>query len=145
MLNSPEYSEEYEQSRKEEEQSLASTEQEAPAVTFPRGYILGVFISLEDAKRAEEALNAAGFDEQEIHVLEGHDFMEAISQDHSPLNIITSIAHDEYLVEMQRGRSFLAIRPANLAQLEPIRDLMAPYGAYLVKYHDTWSQRELLP
>ena len=116
-----------------------------PAVSFPREYVLGVFIALEDAEQAAGALRTAGFSDQDIHVLEGKDFMEAISQDQSPFNIITSTNQDQYLAEMQRGRSFLAVHPANLEQLEQIRDLIAPYGAYLVKYNDTWSQRILIP
>lgn len=125
--------------------STASQEQVMPADTFPREYILGVFIDLQDAQKAADALRAAGYGDQEIHVLEGADFVEAISHDQSPFNIVTSTSHDKYLLEARRGRSFLAVRPANTEQLTEIRDVLAPYGAYLVKYIDTWSQRDLLP
>ena len=145
MNNSPKYSDGYTRSEEEGKQSPVSEEQKTPAASFPREYVLAAFINLQDAQQAANALRTAGFDEQDTHVLENQDFMEAVAQDHSPFNIITSTSHDQYLAELQRGRSLLAVRPANLAQLEQIRDLLAPYGAYLVKYHDTWSQRELLP
>jgi len=144
-MHNSEQSETYEQFKEEEKQSSERQEQSLPTAAFPREYVLAVFINLQDARQAADTLRAAGFDGQEIHVLEGNDFMEAISQDQSPFNIITSTHHDQYLAEMQRGRSFLAVRPANLAQLEQIRDLLAPHGAYLAKYHDTWSQRVLIP
>lgn len=126
-------------------QSSEASERILPGASFPSEYVLGVFIDLQDARQAADTLRSAGFGGQEIHVLEGSGFMEAVSQDQSPFNLITSMSHDKYLVEMSRGRSFLAVRPANLAQLTQIRDLLAPHGAYLVKYMDTWSQRDLLP
>ncbi len=143
-MNSQEYPAQSEQSQKEE-QSTAATEQQLPTAGFPREYVLAAFVNLQDAQQAADALRNSGFGNHEILILEGSDFMEAVAQDQSPFNIITSANHDDYMVEVKRGRSFLAVRPENLAQLEPIRDLLAPHGAYLVKYHDTWSQRELLP
>ena len=127
------------------EQAAQSHKQVRPAATFPNQYVLGTFITLQDAQQAADALRGAGFTDHEMHILEGPDFVEAISHDHSPLNIISSTIHDTYLPEVTRGRSFLAIRPASIEQLPQIRDLLLPHGAYLVKYVDAWSQRELIP
>jgi len=122
-----------------------STKPTLPAAPFPRKYVHSVFVDLQDARQAAQALRAAGFDERDIHVLESRNFVEAVSQDQSPFNIVTSMDYDVYLQEVNRGRSFLAVRPASYAQLKQIRDLLAPHHAYLAKYIDTWTVTELLP
>ena len=127
------------------EQLPVSTKQALPAAPFPRKYVLSVFVNLQDARQAALALRAAGFDERGIHVLQSGDFVEAVAQDQSPFNIVTSIDYDAYLREARRGRSFLAVHPARYAQLKQIRDLLAPHQAYLAKYIDTWMLTELLP
>jgi len=127
------------------EQLPVSTKRTLPAPPFPRKYILSVFVDLQDAGQAAHTLHAAGFDERGTHVLQSRDFVEAVAQDQSPFNLVTSIDYDIYLREASRGRSFLAVRPASYAQLKQIRDLLAPHHAYLAKYIDTWTLTELLP
>ncbi len=127
------------------EQLPVSTKRALPATPFPRKYVLSVFVDLQDARQAALALRAAGFDEQGINVLQSSDLVEAVAQDQSPFDIITSIDYDIYLREASRGRFFLAVRPAGYAQLKQIRDLLAPHHAYLARYIDTWTVTELLP
>jgi hypothetical protein len=116
-----------------------------PAAPFPRKYVLSVFVDLQDARQAALALSAAGFDERGIHVLQSRDFVEAVAQDQSPFNIVTSIDYDRYLLEASRWRFFLAVRPSGYAQLKQICDLIAPNHAYLANYIDTWTLTQLLP
>ncbi len=127
------------------EQLPVSTKRTLPATPFPRKYVLSVFVYLQDARQAALALRAAGFDEQGIHVLQSREFVEAVAQDQSPFNIVTSIDYDVYLREASRGRFFLAVHAASYARLKQIRDLLAPHHAYLAKYIDTWTLTELLP
>jgi hypothetical protein len=127
------------------EQLLLSTRRTLPAAPFPRKYVLSAFVDLQDARQAAHALRAAGFDERSIHVLQSRDFVAAVAQDQSPLDIVTSMDYDIYQREASRGRFFLAVCPTSYAQLKPIRDLLAPYHAYLAKYIDTWTLTELLP
>jgi hypothetical protein len=127
------------------EQLPVSTKRTLPAVPFPRKYVLSVFVDLQDARQAAHALRAAGFDERDIHVLHHRAFVEAVAQDQSPFNLVTSMDYDLYLREASRGRSFLAVRPASYAQLKPIRALLAAHHAYLAKYIATWTLTELLP
>ncbi len=98
------------------EQLPVPTSWTLPATSFPRKYVLSVFVDLQDARQAALALRAAGFDERGIHVLQSREFVEAVAQDQSPFNIVTSIDYDRYLREASRGRSFLAVRPAGYAQ-----------------------------
>jgi hypothetical protein len=127
------------------EQIPVFTKSKLPTSPFPRKYVHSVFVNLQDARRAALALLAAGFDEQDIYVLQGHDFVEALEQGHSVLGFLTSMDHDVYLREASRGRFFLVVRPANFGQLKQIRELLAPHHAYLAKYIDTWTVSELLP
>ncbi len=127
------------------EQPPMSTKSTLPATPFPRKYVHSVFANLQDARQAAQALRAAGFDERDIHVFQSRDFVEAVSREQSPLNIVTSMDYDVYLREASRGRSFLAVRPASYAHLKQIRDLLAPRHAFLAKYIDTWTVTELLP
>jgi hypothetical protein len=127
----------------ENEQSQVSSKQ--PALHFPRKYVLAVLNNMQDAQGAADALRNAGFNGHEILVLESPDFVNAVGRDQLPSNIVTSKSHDMYLLEANRGRVFLAVRPNRTDQLMQIRDVLAPYGAYLVRYIDTWSQTELLP
>jgi len=127
------------------EQLPMPMERKIPAVPFPRKFVLSVFIDLQDARQAAEALSMAGFDEREMYILQSHEFVKSVTQDQSPFEIITSIDYDIYLREAHRGRFFLAVRPAVYAQLNQIRDLLAPHHAYLSNYIDTWTVTELLP
>jgi hypothetical protein len=126
------------------EQLPVSTKRTLPADPFPRKYVLSVFVDLQDAGQAALALRAAGFDERGIHVLQSREFVEAVAQDQSPFNIVTSIDYDIYLREASRERFFLAVHPASYARLNQIRDLLAPHHAYLARYIDTWTLTELL-
>ena len=127
------------------EQSPVSTKRTLPAGPFPRKYVHSVFANLQDARRAALALRTAGFDERNIYILPGRAFVEAVSQGHSPFGFLTSIDHDVYLREASRGRTFVAVRPANYDQLKQVRDLLAPHNARLVNYIDTWTITPLLP
>lgn len=122
-----------------------SIQRTLPAAPFPRKCVLSVFIDMRDARQAAHALRAAGFEERTLHVLESRDFLEALAQDQSPFNLITSIDYDLYLREASRGRIFLMVHTANYAQLKQITDLLAPHHAYLAKYINTWTVTELLP
>jgi hypothetical protein len=127
------------------EQVPVSTKPTLPAAPFPRKYVHSVFVNLQDARQAAQALRAAGFEERGIYVLESRDFVEAVAQEQSPFNLVTSIDYDIYLREASRGRFFLSVRPVSYAQLKQIRNLLAPHHAYLAKYIDTWTVTELLP
>jgi hypothetical protein len=126
------------------EQLPMTMERKLPAAPFPRKYVLSVFINLQDARQAANALCTAGFNEGDIHILQNHEFVKSVTQDQSPFEIVTSIDYDIYLREAHRDRFFLAVRPTGYGQLKQIRDLLAPHHAYLANYIDTWTVTELL-
>lgn len=116
-----------------------------PAPQFPHKYVHAVFADARDARRAALSLHEAGVGEKDIFVMEGHDYVEAISRGQSPLGFLTSMDYDVYLREAGRGRSFVAVRPTGYSQLTQIRDLRAPHRARHVNYFDTWTLAQLLP
>jgi hypothetical protein len=126
------------------EQLPMTMERKLPAAPFPRKYVLSVFVNLQDAMQAAFALSAAGFDKQEIHILQSQEFVKSIMQDQSPFQVITSIDYDIYVREAHRERFFLAVRADAYGQLNQIRDLLAIHHAYLANYIDTWTVTELL-
>ena len=119
--------------------------EQALKTPFPRKYVHSVFVDVQAARQAAQALRAAHFDERDIYVLESHEFVEAVSRGHSFLSSLTSMAYDVYLNEASQERAFLAVRPRSYTQLNQIRDLLAPHHAYLVRYIDTWTMTVLLP
>lgn len=127
------------------EQSPTSTKRTLPARPFPRKYVHSVFVNVQDARQAALALRAAGFDEPDIYILPGSDFVEAVSQGQSPFDFHTSMDYDSYLHEASQGRTLVSVRPAGYSQLKRIRDLLAPHHARLVNYIDTWTMAPLLP
>ncbi len=126
------------------EQAPLTSKRPLPAAPFPKKYVHSVFANLQDARSAEQALRAAGFAEGNVYVLESHDFVEAMSQGQSPFGFLTSMDYDVYLREAGRGHAFVAVRPTSYNQLMTIRNLLAPHGARLAKYIDTWTVSELL-
>ena len=137
----------YEQLTREQvnaEQLPMPMEGRIPPTPFPRKYVLSAFVSLQDARQAANTPRTEGFNEQDIHILQSHDFVKSVTQDQSPFEIITSIDYDSYLREARRERFFLAVRPGKYAQLNQIRDLLARHHSYLANYIDTWTVTELL-
>lgn len=126
------------------QQLPAPIERKLPAEPFPNKYVLSVFLNLKAALQAAFALCDAGFDKQEIHILQSQEFVKSILQDQSPFHIITSIDYDIYVREAHRGRFFLALRTTGYGRLNQIRDLLALHHGYLASYIDTWTVTELL-
>src|SRR5579863_3119270 len=108
-----------------------STKRRLPTTPFPRKYVLSVFVDERDAQQAAQALLDVGFAEQRMYILNGRDFAEAVAQNQTPFDFLTSMNYDIYLREAGLARSFLAVRPADYAQLRQIRDLLASHHAYL--------------
>ncbi len=94
--------------------------EQALETPFPRKYVHSVFVDVQAAQKAAQALRAAHFDERDIYVLESREFVEAVSRGHSFLGFLTSMAYDVYLNEASQGRAFLAVRPRGYAQLNQI-------------------------
>lgn len=116
-----------------------------PARQFPYKHVHAIFADACDARQAALSLHEAGLDEKDICVMDGHEYVEAISQGQSPFGFLTSMDYDRYLREASRGRSFMAVRPTGYSQLTQIRALLVPHRARHVNYFDRWTVVQLLP
>lgn len=126
------------------EELARSTQRTLPATPFPRGHVHCVFDSPRDVMQAVLTLRAAGYDDEDIHVMTGREYMEAVEQGHTLITSLTSSEDDVYLHEARRGRYFLAVRLYSYEQIEQIRRLLARHHAHLMKYVDTWTVIELV-
>jgi hypothetical protein len=116
-----------------------------PAAPFPRKYVHSVFDDLPNAMQAVHALQAAGYDVRDIHLMASWDYMEAVERRRTLMDFLFSIDYDVYLHEARRGRYILAVRLSSYQQTAQMRDLLAPHHAHLIKYIDTWTVTDLSP
>ena len=119
-------------------------ERTLPASPFPRKYVHSVFNNPQDALQAFLTLLAAGYDARDIHVLAGHDYVEALERGQTLMGFLSSIDLDDYLREARQGRHILAVRLYRYEQIEQVRDLLAPQHACHMKYIDTWTVAQLI-
>jgi hypothetical protein len=130
------------------EQLSVSSERAFPAAPFPRKHVHSVFDDLQDAVQAVQALQAAGYDASDIHLMASWDYMEAVERRQTPMSFLSSIDEgfvDVYLHEARRGHYILAVRLSRYEQILRVRNLLAARHAHLVKYVDTWTFADLLP
>ena len=127
-----------------EELSLTSA-RTLPTTPFPRKHVHSAFNDRQDALRAVLALQQAGFDARDMYLLTYTDYAEALGRGQSFFSSVTSMDLDVYLDAARQGRTMLAVHLAHAGQMEQVRDLLAPHGAHLVRYVDTWTVAHLLP
>ena len=130
------------------EQLSISSERKFPAAPFPRKYVHSVFDDLQDAVQAVHALQAAGYDARDIHLMASWDYREAVERRQAPMGFLSSIDEDfvdVYLHEAGRGHHILAVRLSRYEQILPVRNLLAAHHTHLMKYVDTWTFANLLP
>ncbi len=137
----------------EDEQLAVSSQRSLPAGPYPEKYVHSVFDNLEDAVLAVRALRAAGYDAADISLMASWDFVEAVEAGpRQPRRFSEALARffsflddsfDVYRREARWGRHVLAVRTHGYHQIMPVRDLLVPYHARLVKYIDTWTMADL--
>ena len=126
------------------EKNILSTEKTFPATPFPRKYIHMAFHTYQDAMQACIALISSGCDVRDIHLMTGRDFIEAVELRQTPIGFFCSADDHLYLREAKRGKHMLSVRFSSYDQMNQVRDLLAPYGAYSMVYVDTWSVTPLI-
>ncbi len=126
------------------EQNTLSTEKAFPSAPFPRKYIHMAFHTYQGAMQASIVLISSGSDMRDIHLMTGRDFIEAVEQRLTPIGFFCSSDDHIYMREAKRGKYMLSVRFSSYEQMNQVRDLLAPYGAYSMAYVDTWSVTPLI-
>lgn len=141
------------ETQKSYEQLTISSQRVFPATPYPRKYVHCVFDNLQDVTEAVQALQAAGYNAEDIHLMSGQDFTEAIEQQYMQQSgLFPSLTHlffdysfdDIYLPEARRGRHILSVRPANYEQIMKVRAVLVHHHARLMKYIDSWTMADLV-
>jgi hypothetical protein len=126
------------------EQKTVSSEETFPAAPFPRKYIHAAFHDFQDAMQACISLLGSGYAAEDIHLMKGRDFLEAVERRQTPIGFFCSSDDHLYLREAKRGKYMLSVRFSTYERMNQVRDLLAPYGAYSMAYIDTWSVTPLI-
>jgi hypothetical protein len=116
-----------------------------PAAPFPRKYVHSVFDTFHDATQAMLALLLAGYAANDIHIMTGGHFVEAVGRRQTLLSALFSSDYEMYLREARQGRFILAVRLPSYEQRNQVRDLLLPSHAHLMTYVDTWTMTTLVP
>jgi hypothetical protein len=135
------------------EQLAVSSQQTLPVTPYPAKHVHCAFDDLKSAVRAVQALRAAGFDPEHVTLMASWHFVGAVdSYTQQPRRFSETIRHflsffddsfDVYLREAGAGRHILAVRITRHEHIMQVRNVLAPQGARLVKYIDTWTTADL--
>ncbi len=136
-------------------QSSLPSRQTFPPAPFPRKYVHSVIDDLRQAEQAVHALQAAGYDARDIYLFAGQEFAAAVEHRLQQKNGLSETLlrffastdegffGDAYLHAARRGHYILIVHLPRAEQMERVRDLLAPYHAYLIKYIGTWTVTDL--
>lgn len=137
----------------DDEQLAVSSQQTLPVTPYPAKHVHAAFDDLASAVQAVQALRAAGFDPQHITLMASWDFVAAVDTDKQQqrgfaegirrLLSFLDDSFDVYLREARAGRHILAVRITRHEHIMQVRHVLAPQGAHLMKYIDTWTTADL--
>jgi hypothetical protein len=142
------------ETQKTNEQLTITSQRVFPAAPYPRKHVHCVFDNLQDVAEAVQALQSAGYNDDDIHVMSGWDFSTAIEQRYTQQSgLLQSLTHlffdygfdNMYLHEARRGHHIVSVRPASYEQLTKVAAVLARHHARVVKYIGTWTMAELVP
>ncbi len=138
--------------QKQDEELTLPSQQEFPSDSYSEKYVHSVFENEQDAAQAVQALRAAGYDVEDIHLMLSQDYEQAVRKGNQPAtgeplsHVVPSLDYgvvDTYMNEARRGRHILSVRIANHDQIMQVRDILAQNHGELIKYIDTWAQADL--
>jgi hypothetical protein len=123
---------------------------------YPKNYVVGIIDDLQEAQEAEQAFKQAGYDAQNIRLMESHEAVEK-AQDleegknwfqrflSSFQNTTDETGSDIYQRAAQQGKQILHVRADSQEDVDKISALMMRYHAHAVKFFGTWSVADVPP
>ena len=130
--------------------------QTAGGSLYPKNYVVGIIDDLQEAQQAEQAFKEAGYDAQQIRLMESHEVLEKTHDLEEGKNwfqrFLSSFqgTTDEtgahiYQLAAQQGKQVLHVRADSEKDVDKISALMMRYHAHAVKFFGSWSVSDVPP
>lgn len=123
---------------------------------YPKDYVVGVIDDLQEAQRAQQAFQMAGYTAEEIRLMKSEEVThkaQELEEEKNPFQRFLSSFQgvtDEtgvhvYEREAQKGHHILYVRADREEEVEAIAALMQRYHAHIVKFFGSWSVADIPP
>lgn len=130
--------------------------QSASGSLYPKNYVVGVIDDLQEAQRAKQAFQNAGYTADEIRLMESGEAVQKsqeLEEEKNPFQRFFSSFQtktDEtgahiYLLEARKGGHILHVRADSEDEVEKIAKLMRSYHGHTIKYFGPWSVADIPP
>lgn len=130
--------------------------QTSSGALYPKDYVVGIIDDLQEARQAVQAFEKAGYDANEIRLMEGHEAVEKVQQLDEEKNWLQRVLSsfqdttDEtgvhiYQLAAQQGKQILHVRANSPEDVDPISALMMRYHAHAIKFFSPWSVSDIPP
>jgi hypothetical protein len=126
-----------------------------PIPSYPLHRVVGVIDTLQEAEQAVRALQDAGYQAQDVHLIPSQEFIAGVREwEHrkSPLAQTVEIflasdddgfPRDTYLHEAEQGHVILSVRLSTSEQVNQVRDILVNYHAHHIKSFGRWAIADL--
>lgn len=123
---------------------------------YPKNYVVGVIDDLSEARRAVQAFKNAGYNANEIRLMESQEALNKIHELDEEKNWLQNILSsfqdttDEtgahiYQLAAQRGKHILHVHADSSEDVDKIGALMQRYHAHTIKFFSPWSVADIPP
>lgn len=120
-------------------------------VYYPTNHVIGIINAADDASAAVEALHAAGYGDDRLHVLAGHEAAQLFDVDGSKHGLIARIARRvqsfgdletptlrRHVDEIEKGHYFVAVETDGSEDaVHGVRDLLKAHKAHYLYHYGT--------
>jgi len=123
---------------------------------YPEDHVVGVIDRSENVRAAVEALDAAGYNSDDVTVLCGQSGLERLDADGSHHGLLGRVVRlvqtygteGEALRlledELQRGHFVIGVRVPDDAGKQQVADLLAEHGGSYLHHYDRWHLEQLI-
>lgn len=123
---------------------------------YPKNYVVGIIDDLHEAQQAVQAFEQAGYDANDIRLMEGDEVLtkaQELDEGKNWLQRILSSFQDQtdetgvhvYQLAAQQGKHILHIHADSPEDVDKISALMMRYHAHAVKFFSPWSVSDIPP
>ena len=130
--------------------------QSASGALYPKNYVVGIIDDLQEARQAVQAFKQAGYDADEIRLMESGEVVERAQkteEQKNPLQRVLSSFQDTtdetgahiYQAAARQGKHVLHVRADSQEEVDKISALMQQYHAHAVKFFGPWSVADVPP